>query len=45
MAALYEDMEEKGRTNGEGAALFARIEKEFSIVREALKAERGEIQE
>jgi len=40
MAALYEEMEGENRTNGERAASFAKIEIEFALVREALKAER-----
>ncbi len=40
MADLYEEMEGPDRPNGEGVALFARIEKEFAVVSEALRAER-----
>ena len=45
MSALCEDLEGKDGTNGEGPALFARIEKELVVVREALTAERRGIQE
>ena len=40
MAALYEQMESKAHTNGEGMPLLASIESEFAVVREALNAER-----
>jgi HPt (histidine-containing phosphotransfer) domain-containing protein len=40
MAALSEEMERTARTNEADKALFAQIEKEFALVREALKAER-----
>jgi PAS domain S-box-containing protein len=40
MAALYEEMENKARANGDDEPLLASIESEFAVVREALNAER-----